>query len=75
VPGLSLPSKGTSKYAGAEWERESISKFKANALDRLVAAGKIREMDRERVTFVVWTIIHPPERPDDALPEHAVGRA
>jgi hypothetical protein len=37
----------------------------ANALDRLVAAGKIRETDRERVTFIVRTIIYPPQRPDD----------
>ena len=46
-----------------QWELENIPQWKANALDRLVAAGKIREIDRERVTFIVWTIV--PERPDD----------
>ena len=34
-----------------KWEKENIPQFKANALDRLVAAGKIRDIDRERVTF------------------------
>ena len=28
------------------WERERIPQFKANALDRLVAAGNIKESDR-----------------------------
>ena len=46
-----------------EWERGNLPQFKADALDRLVAAGKIREIDRERVTFIVRTIVHPPERP------------
>jgi hypothetical protein len=48
-----------------EWEKESIPRFEANALDRLVAAGKIRERDRERVRFIVRTIVHPPKYPDD----------
>ncbi|MGB6439439.1 MAG: hypothetical protein WBE89_08980 [Methyloceanibacter sp.] len=39
--------------------------LKANALDRLVAVGKIREIDREHVTFIVRTIVHPPERADN----------
>jgi hypothetical protein len=30
-------------------EEEAISQFKANALDRLVAAGKIREIQAFRV--------------------------
>jgi hypothetical protein len=33
-----------------------------------------REIDRERVRFVVHRIIYPPERPDDPLPENVVGR-
>jgi hypothetical protein len=53
-----------------EWEMESILQWKANALDRLVAAGKIREIDRERVTFIVRLIAHPPKRRDDPLPEN-----
>jgi hypothetical protein len=53
--------------------KENIPQFKANALDRLVAAGKIRDIDRERVTFIVRTIVHPPERPDDRLPKNVVG--
>jgi len=52
---------------------ESIPQFKANALDRLVAAGTIGEIDREHVNFIVRTIVHPPERPGDPLPENAVG--
>ena len=47
--------------------------MKTYELDRLVAAGTIREIDRERVTFIVRTIFHPPERPDDRLPENVVG--
>jgi hypothetical protein len=31
------------------------------ALDRLVAAGKIRETDRDRVTLLVRVMIDPPE--------------
>ena len=34
-------------------------------LDRLIAAGKIREMDRAPVTFIVRTIVHPPKWPYD----------
>ena len=52
-----------------EWEVESISQWKANALDRLVAAGTIRDIDRENVRFIVRKIVHPPERPDDPLPD------
>ena len=48
---------------------ESIPQWKANALDRLVAAGTIRDIDREHVRFIVRKIVHPPERPDDPLPE------
>jgi hypothetical protein len=47
-----------------EWKLENIPQFRANALDRLVAARKIREIDRERVTFIVRTIVHRPERAD-----------
>jgi hypothetical protein len=43
---------------------EEIDHWTPIALDRLVAAGKIREIDRERVTFIVRTIVHPPERED-----------
>jgi hypothetical protein len=54
-----------------EWEMENIPQLKSNALDRLVAAGKIREIDR-RVRFIVRRIVQPPERPEDPLPENAV---
>jgi hypothetical protein len=54
-----------------EWEMENVPQWKAEALDRLVAAGKIREIDRERVTFIVRTIIHPPEWPADPASENA----
>ena len=57
-------------YDPSEWqieEHEAISRMKTEELDRLVAAGKIRAIDRERVRFIVRTIVHPPERPDDPL--------
>jgi hypothetical protein len=34
----------------------------ANALDGLIAAGKIREIDREHVIFIVRTLVHPGSR-------------
>jgi hypothetical protein len=46
--------------------------MKTDELDRLVAAGKIREIDRE-VRFIVRRIVQPPERPDNPLPENIVG--
>ncbi len=54
-------------YDPCEWqieEDEAISRMKIDELDRLVAAGKIREIDRERVTFIVRRIVQPPARPD-----------
>ena len=39
-------------YDPIEWvcdKQEAISRMKADELDRLVAAGEIREIDRERV--------------------------
>jgi hypothetical protein len=32
-----------------EWEKDAIPQLKVDALDRLVAAGKIRDIDREHV--------------------------
>jgi hypothetical protein len=63
-------------YDPSEWqieEDEAISRIKTDELDRLVAAGTIREIDRERLTFIVRSIVQPPERPDDPLPDKAVG--
>jgi hypothetical protein len=34
--------------------------MKADELDRLVVAGMIGAIDRERVRFIVRTIVHPP---------------
>jgi hypothetical protein len=48
-----------------EWEMERIPQLKANALDRLVAAGRIKESDRERVRFILRTIVHPPARDEE----------
>jgi hypothetical protein len=48
-------------------ENEAISRLKTEEIDRLVAAGKIRAIDRERVRFVVRRIVQPTERPDDPL--------
>ena len=63
-------------YDPREWqieEDEAISRMKMDELDRPVAAGRIKEIDRERVTFIVRRIVHPPERTHDPLPENAVG--
>jgi hypothetical protein len=63
-------------YDPSAWqieEDEAISRIKTDELDRLVAAGTIREIDRERITFIVRSIVQPPERPDDPLPDKAVG--
>jgi hypothetical protein len=59
-------------YDPSEWEIEEdevISRMKTEELDRLVAAGRIREIDREHVRFIVRRIVQPHERPDDPLPE------
>jgi hypothetical protein len=34
----------------------------------------IKEIGREHVRFIVRRIVQPPERPDDPLPENAMGR-
>jgi hypothetical protein len=47
-----------------EWEMENIPQLKSNALDRLVAAGTIREIDREQVRFIVRRIVKPPAGPN-----------
>jgi hypothetical protein len=65
-------------YDPSEWEveeDEAISRMKTDELDRLVAAGRIKEIDRERVRFIVRRIVQPPERPDDALLENVVERS
>jgi hypothetical protein len=54
-------------YDPREWqieEEEAISQMKTEELDQLVAAGKIRASDRERVRFIVRRIVQPPKRPD-----------
>jgi hypothetical protein len=55
-------------YDPSEWqieEDEATSRMKMDELDRLVAAGRIRASDRERVRFILRRIVQPPERPDD----------
>jgi hypothetical protein len=45
------------------WEVDELSpRFEAKAFDNLVAAGKIRECDRERVTLIRRVLAYPPER-------------
>jgi hypothetical protein len=64
-------------YDPSEWEieeDEAISRMKTDEFDRLVAAGTIKEIHRERVRFIVRRIVQPPARPDDHLTESAVGR-
>jgi hypothetical protein len=48
-------------------EEETIARMKANALDRLVAAGKIEDQDRERVQFIVRVLVRP-SRPEQLEP-------
>ena len=50
----------------------AICRMKTDKLDRLVAAGIIKEIDRERVRFIVRRIVRPPERPDCPLPNNVV---
>jgi hypothetical protein len=55
-------------YDPREWqidEDEAISRMKTDELDRLVAAGTIKEIHRERVRLTVHRIVYPPERPND----------
>jgi hypothetical protein len=57
-------------YDPREWvsaEDEAISQIKTEELDRLVAAGKITEPDREQVRFIVRRIVQPADRPDGTL--------
>jgi hypothetical protein len=54
-------------YDPSEWqieEGEAISQMKTEELDRMVAAGRIKEIDREHVMFIVRRIVEPPPRPD-----------
>ena len=44
-------------------DAETIDREEAKALDRLVAAGKAQESDRDRVRFIVWVVRKPP-RPE-----------
>ena len=45
------------------WEADELSpRFQAIALDNLVAAGKIRECDRQRVKFIRRVLAYPPQR-------------
>ena len=58
-------------YDPHEWqieENEAIFRTKTDELDRLVAAGTINEIDRERVSFTCAVFVRPPDRPDDPLP-------
>jgi len=38
---------------------EAVARFEPIALDRLVAAGRINECDRERVRFIVRIVVDP----------------
>jgi hypothetical protein len=53
----------------SEAEKEALYPgLKATALDNLVAAGKIRECDRERVIFIV-DLFPSPSRPEQLEPD------
>jgi phenolic acid decarboxylase len=53
-------------------KEEAIARMQADELDRLVAAGEIREITPERVIFILTTIVYPPEYPDDPRCERGV---
>jgi hypothetical protein len=46
---------------------ETIASFERTAFDRLVASGKITEADRDRVVFIVNTLVSPSYREDSWL--------
>jgi hypothetical protein len=49
-------------YDPRDWEiteEEAVARMQADELDRLLATGKIREIDRERVSFILTTIVYP----------------
>jgi hypothetical protein len=52
---VSVEDEAGSRLKGElrEIDRERISRMKTGELDRLVAAGTIREIDREHVRFIV----------------------
>ena len=60
------------RLGGLHTKKRSSARMKTDELDRLVAAGTIREIDREQVRFIVRCIVEPPERPDDPLSENEV---
>ena len=57
-------------YDPSEWqieEDEAISRMRTEELDRLVAAGKIKDIDREHVRFTVRRIVQPFVFPESRL--------
>jgi hypothetical protein len=56
---VSVEDEAGSRLKGElrEIDRERISRMKTEELDRLVAAGTIREIDREHVRFIVRRIV------------------
>jgi hypothetical protein len=57
-------------YDPCEWdvdEDEAIARMQSDELDRLVAAGEIRDEDRPRVRWMVIALVTPPKRAEDHL--------
>ena len=55
-------------YDSKEWivgKEEAIAQMHTEELDRLVAGGKINEADRDRVSWIINTIVYPPTYPED----------
>jgi hypothetical protein len=64
-------------YDPREWdvdEDEAFARMQSDELDRLVAAGDTREADRDRVEWIVTTIVTPPKRADDRQQSVMQGR-
>jgi hypothetical protein len=59
-------------YDTSEWQIEedkAISQMKTEELDRLAAAGRIRECDRERVRFIGAVLFSLPNDPMSPCPK------
>jgi len=54
-------------YDPEQWAiEEAIAQMQTEELNRLVASGEIKEADRDRVSWIINTIVYPPIYPDDS---------
>ena len=71
MPNVVLPALCLRDWGGPlafeQGEEEAIAQAEADGLDRLVAAGKIKERDRSRVVFLVRILVESPNK-NEPLP-------